>query len=251
MPTTVAPECHHRTTSAVVVIKGSVAASMCPMTVAGRGPSHRIVPGWLASSGVEFSDVVRRRRMVHVFQDRPVAADLIDRLLDVARRGPSAGFSQGTDFLVLDDPESLGRFWELTEDPRFPREPDELEAAPPVLVIALADPGRYLERYSRPDKIAFGLDRSDAWPVKFWDTDTAAACVLMLLAAADVELGGRYSGIRYGEAEVRRWLGIPDDCNGIGGSRSRVRGSRRALRGSALSLSRRFDSTRWSTATVR
>ena len=37
--------------------------------------------------------------MVHVFESRPVAAELIDRLLDVARRGASAGFSQGTDFL--------------------------------------------------------------------------------------------------------------------------------------------------------
>ena len=102
------------------------------------------------------------------------------------------------------------------EDPRFPREPDELKAAPPVLVIALADPGRYLERYSRPDKIAFGLDRSDAWPVKFWDTDTAMACLLLLLAAVDVGLGGWYFGIPYGEAEIRRWLGIPDDRNVIG-----------------------------------
>ena len=52
--------------------------------------------------------------MVHVFQNRPVDANLIDRLLDIARRGPSAGFSQGTDFLVLDDPATLQRFWELT-----------------------------------------------------------------------------------------------------------------------------------------
>ena len=56
------------------------------------------------------------------------------------------------------------------------------------------------QRYSRPDKIAFGLDRSDAWPVKFWDTDTAMACMLLLLAAVDVGLGGWYFGIPYGEA---------------------------------------------------
>ena len=175
----------------------------------GRGPSHRIVPGWLASGGMEFNDVVRRRRMVHVFEDRPVDGGLIDRLLDIARRGPSAGFSQGTDFLVVDDPESVARFWELTEDPRFPREPDELEAAPPMLVVALADSGRYLERYSRPDKIAFGLDRADAWPVPFWDTDTAMACMLLLLAAVDAGLGGWYFGIPYGEAEVRRGSEFP------------------------------------------
>jgi nitroreductase len=165
---------------------------------------------------MEFNDVVRRRRMVHVFEDRPLDRGLIDRLLDTARRGPSAGFSQGTDFLVVDDDSALARFWELTEDPRFPREPGELDGAPPVLVVALADSGRYLERYSRPDTIAFGLDRADAWPVPFWDTDTAMACMLLLLAAVDAGLGGWYFGIRHGEAEVRRKFGIPGDRNVIG-----------------------------------
>jgi len=66
----------------------------------------------------------------------------------------------------------------------------------------MADPYRYIERYSRPDKIAFGLDHADAWPVKFWDTDTAMACMLLLLAAVDAGLGGWY-GIPYGVAELR------------------------------------------------
>ena len=83
---------------------------------------------------MDFGDVVRKRRMVHVFQDQPVDTTLIDALLDVARRGPSAGFSQGTDFVVLDQPTTRQRFWDLTADPKFPREPDELHAAPPVLI---------------------------------------------------------------------------------------------------------------------
>lgn len=173
--------------------------------------------GWTVTvRHVEFGDVVRKRRMVHVFEERPVDAHLIDALLDVARRGPSAGFSQGTDFVVLDEPTTRQRFWTLIEDPRFPREPDELDAAPPVLVILLADPGRYIERYSRPDKIAFGLDNAEAWRVKFWDTDTAMAGMLLLLAAVDAGLGGWYFGIPYGETALRQELGIPDDRNIIG-----------------------------------
>jgi nitroreductase len=194
---------------------------------------------WLSVSGVEFRDVVRKRRMVHVFENRPVEPDVVDRLLDVARRGPSAGFSQGSDFLVLDDPATLARFWELTEDPRFPYEPGELEAAPPVLVVALADAGRYIERYSRPDKIAFGLDRADAWPVKFWDTDTAMACMLLLLAAVDAGLGGWYFGIPHGEAEFRREFEIPDDRNVIGVVGLGHAGVEERPRGSVYSLARR------------
>jgi len=188
---------------------------------------------------MEFSEVVRKRRMVHVFEQQPVEPELTDHLLDVARRGPSAGFSQGTDFLVLDDPAARARFWELTEDPRFPRESDELDVAPPVLVIALADPSRYVARYSRPDKIAFGLDHADAWTVKFWDTDTAMACLLLLLAAVDAGLGGWYFGIAHGEAELREEFGIPDDRNVIGVVGLGHPGVDPNPRGSAYSLTRR------------
>jgi nitroreductase len=188
---------------------------------------------------MEFSDVVRKRRMVHVFEDRPIDANLIDHLLDVARRGPTAGFSQGTDFLVLDDPATRQRFWELTDDPSFPREPDELDGAPPVLIVLLADPGRYIERYSRPDKIAFGLDHADAWPVKFWDTDTAMAGMLLLLAAVDAGLGGWYFGVSYGEAALRHEFEIPDDRNIIGVIGVGYAGVDERPRGSAYSLSRR------------
>ena len=160
--------------------------------------------------------MVRRRRMVHVFDQRPVDAELVDRLLDTARRAPSAGFSQGTDFLVLDDPAAVARFWSATEDPRWPADPGELASGPTVLVLALADPGRYVARYSEPDKIAFGLDRAEAWRVPFWDTDTAMACMLLLLAAVDVGLGGWFFGVGHGEDRVRDEFGIPADRNLIG-----------------------------------
>jgi nitroreductase len=160
---------------------------------------------------VEFKDVVRRRRMVHSFEPRPVDRTVTDQLLDLARRGPSAGFAQGTDFLVLDDGAAVARFWELTDDPRFPREPGEVSVGPPVVVLAFADPSRYLARYSEPDKIAFGLDRADAWPVEFWTTDTAMACMLLLLAAVDMGLGGWLFGINHGVDAVFAQFGVPAD----------------------------------------
>lgn len=188
---------------------------------------------------VEFGEVVRKRCMVHVFEDRPIAAAVVDGLLDVARRGPSAGFSQGTDFVVLDEPTVRQRFWSVTDDPRFPREPDELDGAPPVLVILLADSSRYTERYSRPDKLAFGLDHAEAWPVKFWDTDTAMAGMLLLLAAVDAGLGAWYFGIPYGEAALRQELDIPTDRNIIGVIGLGYPGVDDRPSGSAYSLSRR------------
>ena len=108
-----------------------------------------------------------------------------------------------------------------------------------MLIILLADPDRYIERYSRPDKMAFGLDHADAWPVKFWDTDTAMAGMLLLLAAVDVGLGGWLFGIAYGETSLRQEFDIPDERNMICVIGLGYPGVDERPRGSAYSLSRR------------
>jgi nitroreductase len=173
--------------------------------------------------------------MVHVFEQRPVDRALVDDLLDIARRGPSAGFAQGTDFLVLDDHACLGRFWELTDDPRFRRGDAERTVAPPVVVLAFADPDRYRE----PDKVAFGLGHADAWPVRFWDTDTAMACMLLLLAAVDAGLGGWLFGITHGLDEICSAFDVPADRNLIAAVGLGYAGLDESPRGSAYSRSRR------------
>lgn len=165
---------------------------------------------------MEFRDVVRKRRMVRRYQQRSVPPETLEVLLDVARRGPSAGFAQGIDFVVLDRPDTVSRFWELTDDPRWPISEEELAAGPPVIVLVLSDPTRYVARYSEPDKIEFGLDTAEAWPVPFWDTDAAMAAMLLLLAAVDEGLGGWLFGIDHGEGELRRELGVPEDRKLIG-----------------------------------
>ena len=49
---------------------------------------------------MELRDVVRARRMVRHFTPEPVAPEVIDRILDLARHAPSAGFTQGQSFIV-------------------------------------------------------------------------------------------------------------------------------------------------------
>src|SRR4051794_41849541 len=61
---------------------------------------------------MEFADVVRKRRMVRDYDpDRPVPPDIRERLLEHALHAPSAGFSQGWGFLVLESPTERERFW--------------------------------------------------------------------------------------------------------------------------------------------
>ena len=64
---------------------------------------------------MEFRDVVRKRHMVRDYDpDRPVPPEVRERLLEHATRAPSAGFSQGWAFLVLETPEERDRFWTAT-----------------------------------------------------------------------------------------------------------------------------------------
>ena len=139
--------------------------------------------------------MVRRRRMVRNFEERAVPGELVDGILANGLRAPSAGFSQGWAFLVLDRPADTGRFWDATFDPdrradfRWPG----LFAAP-VLIIPLSHKDAYLARYAEPDK--GWTDRSEArWPVPYWDIDTGFAALLMLLSAVDAGLGALFFGI--------------------------------------------------------
>ncbi len=53
---------------------------------------------------MDFGDLVRMRRMARSFTGEPVAPEVVSRILDVARRGPNAGYSQGVEFVLVTDP---------------------------------------------------------------------------------------------------------------------------------------------------
>ncbi|KRE55555.1 nitroreductase family protein [Phycicoccus sp. Soil748] len=167
---------------------------------------------------MELAEVVRRRRMVRRFDpDRPVAGGSLERVLHAAQRAPSAGFSQGWDFLVLEGPAQTGTFWAATRDGE--RQPDAWlrgVAAAPVLVLCLSHPDAYLDRYAEPDK--GWTDRDPArWPVPYWDVDTGMAAMLMLLTAVDEGLGALFFGVPPDRHDaVRQAHGIPVDRRLVG-----------------------------------
>jgi nitroreductase len=165
---------------------------------------------------MEFRDVVRHRRMVRRFARRPVPADVVDRILDIGRRGPSAGFSQGLEFLVLDTPESVATFWETTRDPATGWDAATTAHGPTALILPIPDQRRYLDRYAEPDKVEAGMDREEQWPVPFWDVDASMAAMLILLAAVDAGLGGWFFGITHGERALLDRFGVPDHLRPIG-----------------------------------
>lgn len=156
--------------------------------------------------------------MVRSFAQRAIPDEVLHRVLEAARHAPSAGFSQGFDFIVLTTPDELEWFYRTTDDPTDPesypgRDPD---VAPACIVLPYENKRAYLERYSHADKIQFGMDKEERWPVPFWTVDTAMAMLLILLAAVDEGLGAWYFGITRGEEDVNRTLGVPADCKLLG-----------------------------------
>lgn len=191
---------------------------------------------------MEFREVVRRRRMVRRFDQGPVPPETMDRILDAGRRAPTAGFAQGVDFVVMDTPESVANFWRITRDPEFGWEPEDIAVGPTVIVLPIADQRRYIERYSQPDKIDFGMDEAANWPVKFWEIDAAMASMMMLLAAVDECLGGWFFGITHGERALLDHLGVPEGLRPVGIVGFGVRADDEEPTGSWTSRTRRpFD----------
>lgn len=154
---------------------------------------------------MEFTEVVRRRRMIRAYDpSRPVPRSLVDELLGLALHAPSAGFSQGWRFLVLESADDRDMFWDATASPG--EVPDSwltgMRTAP-VLIIAFSDKQAYLDRYAEADK--GWTDRDGArWPVPYWDVDTGMASLLVLLGAVDRGLGACFFGVPPAHIEALR-----------------------------------------------
>ncbi|MBE1875137.1 nitroreductase family protein [Myceligenerans pegani] len=172
---------------------------------------------------MEFQEVVRRRRMHRRFTGEPVAAEAVDRMLRNAVRAPSAGFSQGWAFVVVQEPADRDRFWSAATPSGGPtasggtrsgRDMSEWLAGmrtAPVVVLVLTSKDAYLRRYAEKDKGWEDLDES-RWPVPFWHVDAGMASLLILQTAVDEGLGACFFGVPPGEVPaVHAALEIPGE----------------------------------------
>ncbi len=156
--------------------------------------------------------------MVRRYADRPVDPAVVDRMLSNAVRAPSAGFSQGWSFLVLDTPEDLDRFWSATtpSDAGPPGGWLRGMRTAPVVVVPLSSKAAYLDRYAEPDK--GWEDRAERrWPVPYWHIDTGMASLLILQTAVDEGLGACFFGIPSEQVAVFRGeFEVPEAWTPIG-----------------------------------
>jgi nitroreductase len=155
--------------------------------------------------------------MTRAFATTPVPAELLDGLVDLATRAPSAGKTQGWHLVVLAGDET-SRFWDATlpVQRRATFRWQGLLTAP-VIAIPLADPDAYVQRYAEPDKARTGLGVSaDAWATPYWMVDASMSVMTLLLGAEDAGLGALFFGVFNGEAALRTSLSIPDRLQVLG-----------------------------------
>ena len=163
--------------------------------------------------------------------------EVVRDLVALAVRAPSAGFSQGWDFVALLDPADREAFWSATDDGTpAGRLAPRCRRPPPPSCSACRDPGAYLDRYAEPDK--GWTDRStDHWPVPYWDTDVAMAAMVHAARRRRTPAWAPCSSgcpVERHDA-VREALGIPDGRRlvgvvALGHEAERVSGSPRTRR---------------------
>lgn len=205
---------------------------------------------------MEFQDVVQRRRSVRRYDPaRPVPPEMIDRIVRNGLRAPSAGFSQGWGFLVLDSPADVARFRDAVRPASDPGNWLAANVEAPLVIVALSNKDAYLDRYAQPDK-GF-TDRSDSWwPAPYWDIDTGFAVLLMWLTATDAGLAACFFGIPVGTiGSFRAAFSVPPQFTPIGAisigyddeSPEHVSALRQRVRAMRKPLSQTVHRGRWNT----
>ncbi len=115
-----------------------------------------------------FIDLLRSRRSIRRFEDRPVEAEKVDLIMEAALRSPSSRGGNPWEFIVVTDPETIKGLSQAK-----PHGASFLAKAPLAIVVC-ADP-----------------DKSDVWV-----EDAAIASIILHLAATDLGLGSCWIQLR-------------------------------------------------------
>lgn len=165
---------------------------------------------------MEFADVVRKRRMVRHFKQDPIDNEIIERIMRVAQRAPSAGYTQGQSFVVVTDPGMRRQIAILCGEDEFyePASGHRWISEAPVQAIACVSEAAYHRRYQEQDKLM--EDGSEiTWPVPFWYIDIGCSVMALLYAVVDEGLAAGYAGILDTPA-LKALLNIPDEVMPVG-----------------------------------
>lgn len=163
---------------------------------------------------MEFAELVRKRRTVRRFEDRPVDRVVLEAIARLAQRTPSAGFSQGQRLVIVTEPEQRRRVAETCDEAGYAEAGfghwiSECAAQ----FIPCVSEQIYHRRYLEADKLEDG--REIEWPTPYWWIDIGKTSMIVMLAAHDAGLAAGFAGPEDVPA-LRRVLGLPDEFHPIG-----------------------------------
>ena len=164
---------------------------------------------------MEFKDAVLKRRMVRNFADKPVDLQIIQRIVDLPRHAPSAGFTQGQSFVVVTGVELKQAIANTCEEAEYvQRGFAPFISKAPVLLIPGTSEAAYHRRYQERDKVQQDGTEIE-WPVPYWFMDIGCAVMVALLAAMDEGLVAAFAGSTDLDA-LRSLLKMPAEVTPVG-----------------------------------
>jgi nitroreductase len=153
--------------------------------------------------------------MVRHFTGEPVPPEVVERMLDLARHAPSAGFTQGQSFVVVTRPDLKQEIARLCGEEGYVEAGfHPFISGASVLVVACTSEEAYHRRYREPDKMREDGTETD-WPVPYWHVDAGCTVMVLLLAAVDEGLAAGFAGAHDLDA-LRSLLGIPAEVTPVG-----------------------------------
>ena len=142
-------------------------------------------------------DLLKHRKSIRDFSDRPVERKKIMMCLEAARLAPSACNSQPWKFIVVDDRQLKDKLGDAAFRGIYSM--NSFCKMAPVLVVVVSEKSKFLARIG-------GMFRG----TKYYLIDIGVAVEHFVLQAEDLGLGTCWIGSFFPE-KVRPILGIPDD----------------------------------------
>jgi len=165
---------------------------------------------------MDVKEAIKKRRSIRWYDGQKVSDDIIEEILDAARRAPSGCNTQPWRFRIVRGGESVE---ELKRKKAFPQ---AFVYEAPVIVVCCTDPAAYAGRYGGENQVEDGTvpedpaERKAMFRIVEEKTaaralrDVAIASAFMVLRATELGLGTSYIGL-IEEAALHEALAIPGD----------------------------------------
>lgn len=159
-------------------------------------------------------DVLKHRRAVRGYEDKPVEEEKIQKLLEAARWAPSGANSQPWEFVVITDEETTTAIGDIyieyfdqnyaDEDPEFPADNKRWMADVPLYIVLLGD-------RRVPEKAYPQVEGEEHVNEVVFQHSLANAIYATWLAATTMGLSTTSAScFSYHERKIRELLDIPD-----------------------------------------